>query len=329
MATNQQTVKNLFSSYKSIEDIKERTKFYNQSISDQSKVIDKQTNIINGLYKNGYVVINDNEIYVVDTLPKESATYVLRINLGGIGFSSTGISGTYTSAWTLDGVFNANFIQTGQLNGINMAIGSNNSVFKADSNGIYLGHATFSSAPFSVNMSGFLKATTGQIASWTLVNDRLFAGSGSTYVGISPGVSNFSFWAGNATPSSAPFSVTNAGALKATSGNIGGWTLGTDRLFAGSGSTYVGMSPSVSGYSFWTGNATPSSAPFWVKNDGTARFGGLILHLLGFFQPEQTQLKLIQVQGILQLTAQKCMHLMQLTIIFKLILYRLQTTPII
>lgn len=278
----QQTVKNLFSSYKSIENIKERTKFYNQSISDQAKVIDDQTNIINGLYKNGYVVINDNEIYIVDTLPKENATYVLRMNLGGIGFSSTGISGTYTSAWTLDGVFNANFIQTGQLNGINMAIGSSNSIFKADSNGIYLGHATFSSAPFSVNMSGFLKATTGQIASWTLVNDRLYAGSGSTYVGISPGVSNYSFWAGNSTPSSAPFSVTNAGALKAISGNIGGWTLGTDRLYAGSGSTYVGVSPSVSGYSFWTGNATPSSAPFWVKNDGTARFGGFNITSTGF-----------------------------------------------
>lgn len=277
-----QNAKSVLNSIKTFDEFKKSSKQYNQLVSDQSKVLQAQTDLINGLYKNGYVVINDNEIFIVDTLPKESATYVLRINLGGIGFSSTGISGTYTSAWTLDGVFNANFIQTGQLNGINMAIGSSNSVFKADSNGIYLGQATFSSAPFSVNMSGFLKATTGQIASWTLVNDRLYAGSGSTYVGISPGVSNYSFWAGNSTPSSAPFSVTNAGALKATSGNIGGWTLGTDRLYAGSGSTYVGVSPSVSGYSFWTGNATPSSAPFWVKNDGTARFGGFNITSTGF-----------------------------------------------
>lgn len=278
----QQTVKNLFSSYKSLDDIKQKNKIYNQKISDQSKVINEQTNIINGLYKNGYVVINDNEIYIVDALPKENATYVLRMNLGGIGFSSTGISGTYTSAWTLDGVFNADFIQAGQLNGINMAIGSSNSIFKANSNGIYLGHATFSNAPFRVNMAGVLTATSGTIGGWTLSTDRLYSGSGSTYVGIGQNVSNYSFWAGNSTPSSAPFSVTNAGALKATSGNIGGWTLGTDRLYAGSGSTYVGVSPSVSNYCFWAGNATPTYAPFWVKNDGTARFGGFNITSTGF-----------------------------------------------
>ena len=44
----------------------------------------------------------------------------------------------------------------GKLQGVTMEIGSENSIFKADSNGIYLGNATFDSAPFRVSMAGAL-----------------------------------------------------------------------------------------------------------------------------------------------------------------------------
>ena len=54
-----------------------------------------------------YVIYDGDKILVVDTLPKEEATYVIRINSAGIGFSSTGINGDFTSAWTIDGTFNA------------------------------------------------------------------------------------------------------------------------------------------------------------------------------------------------------------------------------
>ena len=40
-----------------------------------------------------------------------------------------------------------------------IAIGSGNNIFKADNNGIYLGDATFASAPFRVSMAGALTAT--------------------------------------------------------------------------------------------------------------------------------------------------------------------------
>jgi len=39
------------------------------------------------------------------------------------------------------------------------SIGSGNAIFKADSNGIYLGNATFASAPFSVDTAGNVKAS--------------------------------------------------------------------------------------------------------------------------------------------------------------------------
>lgn len=61
---------------------------------------------INDLYGGSYVIYDGEQILVVDSLPKESAHNVLRINSAGIGFSSTGINGSFTSAWTIDGTLN-------------------------------------------------------------------------------------------------------------------------------------------------------------------------------------------------------------------------------
>ena len=55
---------------------------------------------------NSYVIYDGDKILVLDSLPKESATNVIMINSAGIGFSSTGINGTFNSAWTIDGTMN-------------------------------------------------------------------------------------------------------------------------------------------------------------------------------------------------------------------------------
>lgn len=55
---------------------------------------------------NSYVIYNGDSIMVVDRLPKEEAQNVILINNGGIGFSTTGITGTFNSAWTIDGTLN-------------------------------------------------------------------------------------------------------------------------------------------------------------------------------------------------------------------------------
>ena len=53
-----------------------------------------------------YVIYEGDKILVVDRLPKEEAQNVIMINNGGIGFSQTGINGTFASAWTIDNVLN-------------------------------------------------------------------------------------------------------------------------------------------------------------------------------------------------------------------------------
>ncbi len=62
-----------------------------------------------------YVIYEGDKILIVDTLPKDQATNVIMINNGGIGFSQTGIDGTFQSAWTIDNVLNM-----GQINVINL-----------------------------------------------------------------------------------------------------------------------------------------------------------------------------------------------------------------
>ena len=52
---------------------------------------------------------------------------------------------------------------SGELSGGTISIGSGNNIFKADSNGVYLGNATFGSAPFRVTPAGVLTATTATL----------------------------------------------------------------------------------------------------------------------------------------------------------------------
>ena len=94
------------------------TSFMQQAIAHASSLIS------GGL--GGHVVINrnangePNEILIMDTDDKETAVNVIRINVNGIGFSTTGYDGDYTTAWTIDGHFNADFIKAGSINAIDI-----------------------------------------------------------------------------------------------------------------------------------------------------------------------------------------------------------------
>lgn len=69
----------------------------------------------------GHVVIGRNadgepeEILIMDTDDVQTAVNVIRMNQAGIGFSTDGYDGPFTSAWTIDGTFNTAFIQVAAL----------------------------------------------------------------------------------------------------------------------------------------------------------------------------------------------------------------------
>lgn len=88
-------------------EIKESINENNQVISVTLRdELDEATSKIMSVLGSSYCIYQGNQILIVDSLPAESANNVIRINAGGIGFSNTGINGTFKSAWTIDNVLN-------------------------------------------------------------------------------------------------------------------------------------------------------------------------------------------------------------------------------
>lgn len=118
---------------------------------------------------NGYVVVNGNEILIMDTPNKETATKVWRWNVGGFGYSSHGYSGPYTTAITMDGAIVADFITAGVLRGIEISNG--NGAFHVSAAGavqataidINNGNGTFHVSPNGTVSASAINITGGSI----------------------------------------------------------------------------------------------------------------------------------------------------------------------
>lgn len=88
--------------------------FLNEVIKNQTKLL------ANGKDGNVIYVYNEqgklSEICFMDTDDINTATNVLKINKNGLGFSNDGYYGNYRNAWTIDGVFNTDFIKAFSIN---------------------------------------------------------------------------------------------------------------------------------------------------------------------------------------------------------------------
>ncbi len=93
-----------------------------QKISILSAARATASALIKGGFK-GHVVANDEEICIMDTADKATATKVWRLNMGGFGFSKNGYNGDYGTAITMDGAIVADFITAGVLRGLEILNG--------------------------------------------------------------------------------------------------------------------------------------------------------------------------------------------------------------
>lgn len=147
-----------------------------------------------------------SEILIMDTPDIETATKVWRWNSGGLGFSSTGYNGPYTTAITQDGAIVADFITTGTLNASLITTGTldasliQTGIIQSESgNTVYdLDNGTIRMGP-SANTRVQINA--GQIL-WYYENyltGVLYSRYGATYIGDN---SRYTFlgWFSSATP---------------------------------------------------------------------------------------------------------------------------------
>jgi hypothetical protein len=141
---------------------------------------------------NGISVNGSNQITSISGTSgitiSSGATSGARVQLDSTGLKAYNSGGTNTVAINNDGSASFTGAITGSaISGGTISIGSGNSIFKADTDGIYLGNATFGSAPFRVTAAGALTATGATISGAITATSGTFTGtvnaSGGTFSG--------------------------------------------------------------------------------------------------------------------------------------------------
>lgn len=142
------------------------------------------------------------------------------------------------------------------------------------------GSGYLANSSISWNTAGVLTVSANAtIAGWAVTSTLLSSGSGASSVGLSS-AGGVAIYAGHATPTSAPFRVTAAGALTATSaditgtvtasaGAVGGWTIAAGKLSA----TGIDLVSGATAYAAF-GSTPPPAA-----NSGT----GVFINSTGFY----------------------------------------------
>ena len=112
------------------------------------------------------------------------------------------------------------------ISGNNMTVGANGKLTLQSNSGLTIntgGTFTIGSGNFSIDasgnvvMTGKVTAGSGKIGGWNISTDRLYAGSGTSYVALNTNAGYPAIWAGNGTYSDAPFRVYQDGAVYITS----------------------------------------------------------------------------------------------------------------
>ena len=143
-----------------------------------------------------------------------------------------GTGNVWTDVIYLDTSGNATFsgfVLASQIIGGSIIIGTGNNTFKADSNGIYLGNATFGSAPFRVTLSGALTANSATIRGDIIAGSTFTVATGSNTIRAD---SN-GLYVGSSAFATAPFNVTLSGALTASQATVTGEINATSGHFSG------------------------------------------------------------------------------------------------
>lgn len=132
----------------------------------------------------GHVVMGVNadgepeEILIMDTDNVATATNVIRMNLAGIGFSDSGYEGPFDTAWTIDGHFVADYIDTGILNANIIKAGvlqdaGGNTVFNMETGALVSKNLTIDSTYFKLSNTGKITSITSDLKKLVMESGRI------------------------------------------------------------------------------------------------------------------------------------------------------------
>lgn len=133
----------------------------------------------------GYVMAVKNsdgswkELLFLDTNDAATAHNVLRINENGIGFSSNGVDGPYSQAWTLDGKL---VIGGTNVPSITVYDSDNNIIFQASRAGMI-----WNADNSEMNAKGILKATGAKLSNASITDGDLLQKNNGVYIQIMNG----------------------------------------------------------------------------------------------------------------------------------------------
>uniref|UniRef100_A0A6M3J4E1 Uncharacterized protein n=1 Tax=viral metagenome TaxID=1070528 RepID=A0A6M3J4E1_9ZZZZ len=149
--------------------------------------------------------------------------------------------------------------------------------------GFFIGNSagnklTYNTTDDTLTLTGTITATAGSIGGWTISATAIKDTAG--VVGLSSAVTggdDIRFWAGHATPASAPFYVTEAGNLVATSATISGTITATAIHIPDQDTTANSMHVESDGDTWWGCTQTnftsdPDNATAYILKDGQAKF---------------------------------------------------------
>lgn len=258
--------------------------------SEMQQAIANGTALITG-NSGGYVVLKSNangqpeELLIMDNPDIDQASNVWRFNSSGLGFSSNGYDGPYSTAWTLDGTFYANWITAGTMSANRVRTGTLTSydgkvsivLGDANTSGKLIIDATNFTIDSSgnVTITGQVNANTGRIGGYTIDSNSIYTGtkgSGIPDGGTDPASgaitlssANFTRLINGTSRTGLRFAIGQyfgvhangtiyagnaniAGAITANTGKIGGssgLTIKTGAFYSGSKSTLMSGNPGI------------------------------------------------------------------------------------
>lgn len=277
------------------------------SKSSLEMAVDQATSLITG-NSGGYVVLHDadgddkpDELLIMNTPSIDTATKVWRWNQSGLGYSSTGYSGTYGLAMTANGQIVADYVNTGTLNANVIKAGVLEDVAGQNYWNLETGEMSIKALSDYgwLDQQSALQTFAGEDL-LTYAGDVIYAFAPATYTQIQTNSNSINLLAEDAAHMQSEISLVPGqitAAVSALEGQIGA-ELALEIATDSGGHPYGKISANADYISFSTGDLIINSNQFSLDSSGNATFSGALSAATGSFNGAVTATSLTLGSGV-------------------------------